>query len=170
MGATTIAVAGSTGSIGTQAIEVVQAQPDRFEVVALGAWSSVDALVAQAAELRPKLVIVGATEPLSVVARVVAEKATAPSRSSAGWETIMFDEPVHMEQGEQRVIWITTHAQRDVSRNGYYFVEPNNVSPGGLITAQYPSSRYNANGYEPGTENIPPISTSPTTSEARWRP
>ena len=59
MGATTIAVAGSTGSIGTQAIEVVQAQPDRFEVVALGAWSSVDALVAQAAELRPKLVVVG---------------------------------------------------------------------------------------------------------------
>ena len=97
-------------------------------------------------------------------APAVAEKATAPSRSSAGWETIMFDEPIHMEQGEQRVIWITTHAQRDVSRNGYYFVEPNNVSPGGLITAQYPSSRYNANGYEPGTENIPPISTSPTTS------
>jgi 1-deoxy-D-xylulose-5-phosphate reductoisomerase len=59
VGATTIAVAGSTGSIGTQAIEVVQAEPDRFEVVALGAWSSVDALVAQAAELHPKLVVVG---------------------------------------------------------------------------------------------------------------
>jgi 1-deoxy-D-xylulose-5-phosphate reductoisomerase len=57
--ATTIAVAGSTGSIGTQAIEVVRAEPERFEVVALGAWSSVDALVAQAAELHPKLVVVG---------------------------------------------------------------------------------------------------------------
>jgi 1-deoxy-D-xylulose-5-phosphate reductoisomerase len=57
--ATTIAVAGSTGSIGTQALEVVRAEPERFEVVALGAWSSVEALVAQATELRPKLVVVG---------------------------------------------------------------------------------------------------------------
>ncbi|HEX5367711.1 MAG TPA: 1-deoxy-D-xylulose-5-phosphate reductoisomerase [Acidimicrobiales bacterium] len=59
MAVTTVAVAGSTGSIGTQTIEVVRAEPDRFEVVALGAWSSVDRLVAQARELRPKLVVVG---------------------------------------------------------------------------------------------------------------
>ena len=69
-----------------------------------------------------------------------------------------------MEAGEQRVIWITTTDDRDLARQGDYFVAPNNVSPGGLITAQYPSSHYNANGYEPGTENIPPISTSNTTS------
>ena len=56
---TTIAVAGSTGSIGTQTIDVVRAEPDRFEVVALGAWSSVDRLVAQSRDLRPKLVVVG---------------------------------------------------------------------------------------------------------------
>ncbi len=56
---TTVAVAGSTGSIGTQTIDVVRAEPDRFEVVALGAWSSVDQLVAQARDLRPKLVVVG---------------------------------------------------------------------------------------------------------------
>jgi 1-deoxy-D-xylulose-5-phosphate reductoisomerase len=57
--ATTVAVAGSTGSIGTQTIDVVRAEPDRFEIVALGAWSSADALVSQAHELRPKLVVVG---------------------------------------------------------------------------------------------------------------
>jgi 1-deoxy-D-xylulose-5-phosphate reductoisomerase len=56
---TTVAVAGSTGSIGTQAIDVVRAEPDRFEIVALGAWSSADVLVHQAHELRPKLVVVG---------------------------------------------------------------------------------------------------------------
>jgi len=56
---TTVAVAGSTGSIGTQTIDVVRAEPDRFEVVALGAWSSVERLVAQAHDLRPKLVVVG---------------------------------------------------------------------------------------------------------------
>jgi 1-deoxy-D-xylulose-5-phosphate reductoisomerase len=56
---TTVAIAGSTGSIGTQTIDVVQAEPERFEVVALGAWSSADALVAQARALRPKLVAIG---------------------------------------------------------------------------------------------------------------
>ena len=56
---TTVAVAGSTGSIGTQTIDVVRAEPDRFEVVALGAWSSVDQLVTQARDLHPKLVVVG---------------------------------------------------------------------------------------------------------------
>jgi 1-deoxy-D-xylulose-5-phosphate reductoisomerase len=55
---TTVAVAGSTGSIGTQTIDVVRAEPDRFEIVALGAWSSADTLVRQAHELRPKLVVI----------------------------------------------------------------------------------------------------------------
>jgi len=56
---TTVAIAGSTGSIGTQTIDVVCAEPDRFEVVALGAWSSADALVGQARRLHPKLVVIG---------------------------------------------------------------------------------------------------------------
>ena len=56
---TTVAIAGSTGSIGTQTIDVVGAEADRFEVVALGAWSSVDVLAAQAEEIRPKLVVLG---------------------------------------------------------------------------------------------------------------
>ncbi|HEY8525134.1 MAG TPA: 1-deoxy-D-xylulose-5-phosphate reductoisomerase [Acidimicrobiales bacterium] len=56
---TTVAIAGSTGSIGTQAIDVVNAEPERFEVVALGAWSSVDRLAEQAHQLRPKLVVIG---------------------------------------------------------------------------------------------------------------
>ena len=59
MAVTTVAVAGSTGSIGTQTLDVVRAEPDRFEVAAIGAWSSVDRLVAQARDLRPKLVVVG---------------------------------------------------------------------------------------------------------------
>ncbi len=56
---TTVAIAGSTGSIGTQAIDVIGAEPDRFEVVALGAWSSMAALAEQAAALHPKVVVVG---------------------------------------------------------------------------------------------------------------
>jgi len=55
---TTVAVLGSTGSIGMQTLEVVAAEPDRFRVVALGAGSSVDALVAQALAVRPEVVAV----------------------------------------------------------------------------------------------------------------
>ena len=53
-----VAVAGSSGSIGTQTLDVIRAEPDRYEVVALGVGSSVDALVAQARQFHPKLVAV----------------------------------------------------------------------------------------------------------------
>jgi 1-deoxy-D-xylulose-5-phosphate reductoisomerase len=53
---TTVSLVGSTGSIGTQAAEVVQTDPDRFRVVALAAHSSVEALSAQAQQLRPDVV------------------------------------------------------------------------------------------------------------------
>jgi len=55
---TTVSLAGSTGSIGTQAIDVVRAEPERYQVVAIGAGRSVDALAAQAQELRPKYVAI----------------------------------------------------------------------------------------------------------------
>jgi 1-deoxy-D-xylulose-5-phosphate reductoisomerase len=46
---TTVALAGSTGSIGTQTLDVVAAEPDRYRVVALGAGGgNVDLLVEQA--------------------------------------------------------------------------------------------------------------------------
>jgi 1-deoxy-D-xylulose-5-phosphate reductoisomerase len=55
---TTVSLVGSTGSIGTQAVDVVRADPAALEVVALGANRSVDALVAQARELRPRQVAI----------------------------------------------------------------------------------------------------------------
>jgi 1-deoxy-D-xylulose-5-phosphate reductoisomerase len=54
-----LAVLGSTGSIGTQTLDVVRGAGERFEVVALGAWSSVDLLARQAAEFRPTVVAIG---------------------------------------------------------------------------------------------------------------
>jgi 1-deoxy-D-xylulose-5-phosphate reductoisomerase len=56
--ATTVSLVGSTGSIGTQAIEVIRAEGDRYEVVALGAATSVELLAAQAHELHPKQVVI----------------------------------------------------------------------------------------------------------------
>jgi 1-deoxy-D-xylulose-5-phosphate reductoisomerase len=55
----TVSLVGSTGSIGTQAVEVVQASGGRFEVVALAAQSSIDLLAEQVRALRPQLVAIG---------------------------------------------------------------------------------------------------------------
>ncbi len=56
---TTVSLVGSTGSIGTQAVQVIEANPQRFRVVALAAHHSVDAVIDQARRLRPDLVAVG---------------------------------------------------------------------------------------------------------------
>ncbi|HLT17757.1 MAG TPA: 1-deoxy-D-xylulose-5-phosphate reductoisomerase [Acidimicrobiales bacterium] len=56
--ARTVSIAGSTGSIGTQTLEVIESEADRFEVVALGAGSSVEALAEQARRVRPKVVAI----------------------------------------------------------------------------------------------------------------
>ena len=45
-----IAILGSTGSIGTQTLDVIRQHPDRFEVVLLSARRSVDLLIRQAVE------------------------------------------------------------------------------------------------------------------------
>jgi 1-deoxy-D-xylulose-5-phosphate reductoisomerase len=53
-----VAVLGSTGSIGTQTLDIVRQAPDRYEVVALGAARSVEALAVQAKEFRPEVVAI----------------------------------------------------------------------------------------------------------------
>ena len=59
---TSVSLVGSTGSIGTQTLDVVAAEADRFEVVALGASGRrLDELVAQAERFRPTVVAV--TDP-----------------------------------------------------------------------------------------------------------
>jgi len=55
---TRVAIAGSSGSIGTQTLDVLRAEGDRYEVVGLGVGSSIDALIAQAREFHPKVVAV----------------------------------------------------------------------------------------------------------------
>ena len=53
-----VAIAGSSGSIGTQALDVVRAEPGRYRVAALGVSTSVDCLIEQAREFRPDVVAV----------------------------------------------------------------------------------------------------------------
>lgn len=54
-----IAILGSTGSIGTQALEVISAHSDGFEVVVLTAQSNADLLISQAQAFRPSHVVIG---------------------------------------------------------------------------------------------------------------
>ena len=53
-----IAVLGSTGSIGTQTLDVVRAFPDRFDIVVLTCGSNATLLVEQALEFLPQAVVV----------------------------------------------------------------------------------------------------------------
>ena len=58
----TVSLMGSTGSVGTQALDVIRREPERFRVHALAAHRSSAALVAQATEFRPDVVVIGAAD------------------------------------------------------------------------------------------------------------
>lgn len=53
-----IAILGSTGSIGTQALEVIQANPDHFSAYVLTAGSNVDLLIDQCRRFEPEMAVI----------------------------------------------------------------------------------------------------------------
>lgn len=57
-----IAILGSTGSIGTQALEVIAAHPENFEVEVLTAQNNADLLIEQAKNFKPNAVVIGNEE------------------------------------------------------------------------------------------------------------
>ncbi|MGB3828387.1 MAG: 1-deoxy-D-xylulose-5-phosphate reductoisomerase, partial [Ornithinimicrobium sp.] len=76
-----VALLGSTGSIGTQAIEVAQANPDRFSVRGICAHGSDVALLArQAVELAVDVVGVARTEVAVELAEAIAHTASQQGR------------------------------------------------------------------------------------------
>lgn len=58
----TVTILGSTGSIGVSTLDVLARHPDRFEVHALTAHTSVDALLAQCRQFRPRVAVVAHAE------------------------------------------------------------------------------------------------------------
>ncbi|MBS1660720.1 MAG: 1-deoxy-D-xylulose-5-phosphate reductoisomerase [Bacteroidetes bacterium] len=62
-----IAVFGSTGSIGRQALEVIDANPSIFSVEVLTAQSSDDLLIRQALHFKPNIVVIGDEKKYGVV-------------------------------------------------------------------------------------------------------
>jgi 1-deoxy-D-xylulose-5-phosphate reductoisomerase len=53
-----LAILGSTGSIGTQALEVVEANPEKFEVEVLTAFQNATLLIKQAIQFQPNAVVI----------------------------------------------------------------------------------------------------------------
>ena len=63
-----ISILGSTGSIGTQALEVIEQLQDKFEIMALAGGSNIELLKQQANKFKPKYVCIGKniTEKINV--------------------------------------------------------------------------------------------------------
>ena len=55
---TSVSVMGSSGSIGTQTLDIVASSPERFDVVALGVGSNIAKLAEQVAQFKPQVVVV----------------------------------------------------------------------------------------------------------------
>ena len=66
-----LAILGSTGSIGCSSLDVVAAFPDRFRVVALAAGRSIEKLAEQAARFRPELIAIDRAEDVSRLQRLL---------------------------------------------------------------------------------------------------
>lgn len=88
-----IAVLGSTGSIGTQTLDVVRAFPDKFQISVLTASNRADELIKQALEFRPKIVVIIAQSAYTKVKEALAHTDT---QVLAGEEALV--EAVQLEE------------------------------------------------------------------------
>ena len=68
-----IAVLGSTGSIGTQALQVIEEHSDLYEVYALTAGSNVQLLIEQARKFMPDVVVIAREEYYATLADALAD-------------------------------------------------------------------------------------------------
>ena len=90
--ATKVSVLGSTGSIGTQTLEIIDSCSDDYEVISLGAAQSVEKLAEQAIKFRPKVVAIEDPELASdLVARLPAEIEVLAGPSALSEAAVMGD-------------------------------------------------------------------------------
>lgn len=91
-----IAILGSTGSIGTQALQVIEEHPDRYEAYVLTANNKVDALIAQARQFKPEAVVIANDSKYLALKEALAD---LPIKVYAGEEAlcqIVAEAPVDM--------------------------------------------------------------------------
>lgn len=84
-----IAILGSTGSIGTQALDVVRANPAHFGVEVLTAQSNADLLIKQALEFSPNAVVIGDESKYQIVKDALANTDTKVFAGAASLEQVV---------------------------------------------------------------------------------
>lgn len=87
-----IAILGSTGSIGTQSLEVIAHNPDNFEVEVLTANNNVDLLIQQARKFEPNAVVIANPEKYKLVSEALKNE---PVKVYAGMDSL--NQVVQME-------------------------------------------------------------------------
>ena len=80
-----LAILGSTGSIGTQTLDVVRENPDLFDVYAITANNSIDKLIVQAREFQPEVVVIGNEAHYNTIKEALAD---LPIKVFAGRDAI----------------------------------------------------------------------------------
>jgi 1-deoxy-D-xylulose-5-phosphate reductoisomerase len=91
-----IAILGSTGSIGTQALEVLEAYPDRFSLEVITAGKNADLLIAQALKFHPNSVVIGDESLYQKV------------------KDALFNEDIHVYAGEDAICQVVESNEVDV--------------------------------------------------------
>jgi 1-deoxy-D-xylulose-5-phosphate reductoisomerase len=91
-----IAILGSTGSIGTQALDVISMHPDKFEVIALSAENNADLLIQQAQKFKPDSVIISNKEKYEYV------------------RSALQNEPIKIYTGKEALNQIVEHSEIDM--------------------------------------------------------
>ncbi|HAA16052.1 MAG TPA: 1-deoxy-D-xylulose-5-phosphate reductoisomerase [Cytophagales bacterium] len=69
-----LAILGSTGSIGTQALDVVKRHPERFRIEVLTAQNNADLLITQALEFKPNVVVIANEDKYNQVQEALGPK------------------------------------------------------------------------------------------------
>ena len=83
-----IAILGSTGSIGTQALQVIEEHPDQYEAYVLTANNRVEELIAQARKFKPEAVVIANESKYTQLKEALAD---LPIKVYAGADALLPD-------------------------------------------------------------------------------
>lgn len=93
---TRIAILGSTGSIGTQALEVIESYPDMFDLQVITANRNAELLISQAKKFQPNTVVIADESLFHQV------------------KTALQDEDIHVYTGEASLSQVVTSTEVDI--------------------------------------------------------
>jgi 1-deoxy-D-xylulose-5-phosphate reductoisomerase len=91
-----LAILGSTGSIGTQALEVVGQHPDLFEIYALTAHNRVDLLIEQALRFQPEVVVIANEQKYAELKEALADWPVKVWAGAEALSQVVQMEPIDM--------------------------------------------------------------------------